>query len=164
MLASEPRRITDLETYFSRTLGLTLFALALLTLILSGVVPLRNDIADETDGKDNNKSPDPYAYPTLVVTTTYHALTAFYIYAQFTYRLGSFAFGVGLTASGVLFCVGVWVVLFASEKGRISKTTGADKRTGNFPFENKESAREKKKEIKRRMFAPRTSSLKGRQE
>lgn len=38
--------------------------------------------------------------------------------------------------------------MFGSEKGRVSKSTGADKRTGNFPFENKESAREKKREGK----------------
>lgn len=42
--------------------------------------------------------------------------------------------------------MGLWVLLFGSEKGRISKKTGADKRTSNFPFNNQESAKEKKKE------------------
>lgn len=35
----------------------------------------------------------------------------------------------------------------------MSKRTGADKRTGNFPFVNEASAREKKKESKRKSVA-----------
>ncbi len=39
-------------------------------------------------------------------------------------------------------------MMFGGEKGRLSKRTGADKRTGNFPFVNSESSREKRKEAK----------------
>lgn len=60
----------------------------------------------------------------------------------------SFGFGSGLVLSGGLFCFGVFVCLFGDDKGRISKTTGADKRTSNFPFTNTESATAKKKEEK----------------
>ena len=87
-----------------------------------------------------------------MITTIYHAWTAFYLYTQLTYTW-NFAFTAGLVGSGALFCLGVWVMLFGSEKGRISKRTGADKRTGDFPFTNKESAREKKKEGKRKSIS-----------
>jgi hypothetical protein len=40
--------------------------------------------------------------------------------------------------------------MFGSEKGRVSKSTGADKRTGNFPFTNAESSKEKRREKKER--------------
>lgn len=42
----------------------------------------------------------------------------------------------------------MWVLVFGDEATSRSKRTGADKRTGNFPFTNVESAREKKKEGK----------------
>lgn len=147
MLAAEPRRMTDLESYLSRSLGFSLLSLALLCILLTGSVPLTNMLSDE-DEEGNVKN--PYALPTVIVTTTYHAMTAMYIYAQITYRLGSFGFYAGMVASSALFCFGVWVIVFGSEKGKISKTTGADKRTGNFPFANTESSREKKKESKRK--------------
>ena len=35
--------------------------------------------------------------------------------------------------------------MFGGGRGHVSKRTGADKRTSNFPFSNAESAREKKK-------------------
>ena len=150
MAASEPRRITDLETYLCRSFGLALLTLAVLFLLLTGAVPLTTTATEETDADGN--STNPYAYPTLIVTTTYHALTSFYLYTQLTYSW-NFAFTAGLTGSGALFCLGMWVVLFGAEKGRISKKTGADKRTSNFPFVNTESARSQKKEGKRKSVA-----------
>ncbi|KAK5120570.1 hypothetical protein LTR85_006226 [Meristemomyces frigidus] len=158
MLATDPRPMTDLEAYFSRSLALLLLAFAVTCLLLTGAIPLTNSIADNVTGTDSDgTSKDPYAYPTLVVTTTYHALSAFYLYTQIAYR-GSFGFGAGLLFSASLFCLGVWVTLFGSEKGKISKKTGADKRTSNFPFSNTESAKEKKKESKRKSVARTTSS------
>lgn len=158
MLASEPRPMTDLEAYLSRSLALLLLAFAALSLLLTGAIPLSNSISENITATDSDgMSKDPYAYPTLVVTTIYHALTAFYLYTQIAYR-GSFGFGAGLLASTVLFCMGMWVMLFGSEKGKISKKTGADKRTSNFPFQNTESAKEKKKESKRKSVARTTSS------
>lgn len=87
--------------------------------------------------------------PTAVVTTTYHAITAFYIYTQLTSSGWSFAFGAGLIFSATLFCFGMWILLFGSTPARLSKTTGADKRTAGFPFGNSESAKEIKREAKR---------------
>ena len=153
LLSADPRRITDLETYLCRTLGLTLVTLSTLNLLLTGALPLPTTTTatsadDETNGTSTSKN--PYSFPTLTVTLTYHALTSFYLYTQLTYTGWNFGFTCGLIGSASLFCLGLWVVLFGSEKGRISKTTGADKRTGNFPFTNLESKSEKKKESKRR--------------
>ncbi|KAK3621399.1 hypothetical protein LTR56_015997 [Elasticomyces elasticus] len=144
ILTSEPRRITDAETYLARSHALLLLAFAILNLLLSGIIPLANSW-DDSAGEGLAKN--PYSFPTLVVTTTYHALTAFYIYTQLTPGW-SFALGAGLMFSSLLFCVGMWVIVFGSEKGRLSKTTGADKRTAGFPFANSESAKEIKKELK----------------
>lgn len=139
---------TDLETYLSRTLALTLLTLAALNLILTGILPITSAISDAKEENGDGTIKDPYAYPTLTITTTYHAATAFYLYTQVAGIAGfTFGFGAGLLASTGLFCMGLWVLLFGSEKGRISKKTGADKRTSNFPFDNRESAKEKKKEM-----------------
>ena len=150
LLASEPRRTTDLETYLCRSLALALLVLAILLLLLTDVVPLttnaNTDAPPEIPGEVRHNA---FAKPTLIVTTTYHALTSFYLYTQLTYTW-NFAFTAGMLGSSALFCLGAWTILFAGEKGRTSKTTGADKRTSNYPFENKESAREKKKEERER--------------
>jgi hypothetical protein len=149
LLASEPRRITEVETYLSRSLALILLAFAALNLLLTGILPVTDSLEQATKESDaEGLSKDPYALPTVVVSTIYHAASAFYAYTQITYRGMSFAFTAGLTLSAALFCVGMWVILFGSEKGRISKKTGADKRTGNYPFVNEESARQIKKEAK----------------
>ncbi|EMD01024.1 hypothetical protein BAUCODRAFT_192528 [Baudoinia panamericana UAMH 10762] len=162
--------MTDLEAYLCRTLALLLLAFAALNLLLSGSVPVANSWdsighatpaapANPADAEDRKVS-DAYAVPTAVVTTTYHAVTAFYIYMHLTYRRsGSFALSSGIAFSAALFCFGIWVLLFGSEKGRFSKKTGADKRTGNFPFENKESAREVKKEARKEDKEKNRSSL-----
>lgn len=149
MAASEPRRITDLETYLCRSFGMALLVLSLLCLILTGALPLttpgvRFDLPDSEP-----KRRDPNAYPVLYITTAYHAVTAFYLYTQLTYSW-NFAFTCGIIGSAALFCVGVWVAMFGDGKGRVSKTTGADKRTSSYPFKNDESAKEKKKDSKRR--------------
>lgn len=53
--------------------------------------------------------------------------------------------------------MGLWVIMFGGGQGRRSKKTGADKRTSNFPFENKESARAVKKEEKKEREGKRRS-------
>ncbi|EME49651.1 hypothetical protein DOTSEDRAFT_113257, partial [Dothistroma septosporum NZE10] len=141
LLVSEPRTATDLESYLSRTLGFALLTLAVICILLTGFLPVSSQVAAAQEEDSDGSIKDPYAYPTLIATTTYHATSAFYLYTKVAYGF-TFGFGVGLVASAGLFCVGVWVLLFGSEKGRISRRTGADKRTSNFPFENKESARE----------------------
>jgi hypothetical protein len=84
---------------------------------------------------------------TATVAVAFQAITAFYLYTQL---MGgwSFAFTAGLIGNGVLFCFGTWTLLFGGDVGRVSKTTGADKRTSGFLFPNSESAREKKREAR----------------
>lgn len=81
------------------------------------------------------------------MAVAFQAVTAFYLYTQL---MGgwSFAFTAGLAGNAALFCFGTWTLLFGSEVGRVSKTTGADKRTSGFPFGNSEAAREKKREAR----------------
>lgn len=154
LCASEPRKTTDLEAYLCRTLGLTLLALAAVNLIFTGLLPIgpQARAADSSTGSDEptvgGKNSD-VAKACATVAVVFQACTAFYLYAQLTSGGFSFAFAAGLVGNCGLFCFGTWALLFAGD-GRTSKTTGADKRTSNFPFENRESAREKKKESKGR--------------
>ena len=88
----------------------------------------------------------PYAVPTLTISFIYHAANAFFCYARYTSdRQASFV--LGALGSAGLAAVGLWCILFASSSGKISRKTGADKRTSGFPFSNKESASAKKKQM-----------------
>lgn len=46
---------------------------------------------------------------------------------------------MGSLFSGSMAAMGLWCILFGSSNGRISRKTGADKRTSGFPFGNKEA-------------------------
>lgn len=48
-------------------------------------------------------------------------------------------YALGIAGYTALASLGLWCLLFASEGGRISKKSGADKRTSGFPFKNAES-------------------------
>jgi hypothetical protein len=72
----------------------------------------------------------------------FHAVYAFYAYAMWT-KTGVISFSLGTLGSGFLAVVALWCVLFASSNGRISRKTGADKRTSGFPFKNRESEKKK---------------------
>lgn len=126
-----------------------MLALSATNLIFTGVIPLgpRHPVLDSTAGGSEERNKEDVGKATATVAVVFQALTAFYLYAQLTGGF-SFAFACGLVGNALLFCFGTWTLLFAGAKGRRSKTTGADKRTSNFPFENRESAREKKKEAK----------------
>jgi hypothetical protein len=90
----------------------------------------------------------PYAVPTLTISTVYHAACAFYCYTRFS-TSGQTTFVLGTTGSAALAAIGLWCILFATSSGRISRKTGADKRTSAFPFENKEAASAKKREMEK---------------
>lgn len=78
------------------------------------------------------------------MTTVYHAAAAFYMYAMWNGE-GVSSFALGMAGSTVLAAVGLWCILFASSDGRISRKTGADKRTSGFPFKNNEADKRKVK-------------------
>lgn len=54
-----------------------------------------------------------------------------------------FSFGLGTFGSVFLAAVALWCILFASSNGKISRKTGADKRTSGFPFKNSEADKRK---------------------
>lgn len=147
MLAPEVREASILEEYFSRSLGMALVALGVLTILLTGSVPLTSSFSDTTSAGVTTEASDPkapYAVPTLTITTIYHAAAAFLTYARWN-STGSTGFALGCVFSGSIAAMGLWCILFASSSGRISRRTGADKRTSGFPFANKEADKKKSK-------------------
>ncbi|PYH99079.1 hypothetical protein BO71DRAFT_437635 [Aspergillus ellipticus CBS 707.79] len=139
MLEQEARQPSSTEIYFSRCLGMSLLTIAILTVILTGSIPLTSSIAEPVTTDDSDPKA-PYAVPTMMVTTMFHALSASYAYAWWAYK-GQAAFAIGMVVSGFIASVGLWCALFASSNGKISRRTGADKRTAGFPFANKEAAK-----------------------
>lgn len=140
-----------------------------MTVLLTGSVPLSSRLAEGMVAippsyeyhifsySSTNKSPlttttgattsasdpkAPYALPTLTITALYHVVVAFYGYGMWT-ETGVFSFGLGTLGSGFLATIALWVILFASSSGRISRKTGADKRTSGFPFKNNEADKRK---------------------
>jgi len=120
---------------------LTLLTLACLIIVLTGSVPLTSSLLEgiTTSPQDPKET---YAQPTITITFFYHALYGFYSYAMWT-STGVYGFMWGVVGSSVLATVGLWCILFASSKGRISKKTGVDKRTSGFPFKNVEADKRK---------------------
>ncbi|KAF2856060.1 hypothetical protein T440DRAFT_513152 [Plenodomus tracheiphilus IPT5] len=141
LLSPEVREASVLEVYFSRTLGFTLIALGILTVLLTGSVPLSSRLSEgATTSASDPKA--PYALPTLTITAIFHAVYAFYGYTMWM-QTGVFSFGLGTLGSGFLAAVAMWCILFASSDGRISRKTGADKRTSGYPFKNNEADKRK---------------------
>jgi hypothetical protein len=58
-------------------------------------------------------------------------------------KTGVISFALGTLGSGFLGVVALWCILFASSNGKISRKTGADKRTSGFPFKNQEAEKRK---------------------
>jgi len=148
-LSPDVREATPLEQYFSRSLGLTLLALGAMIVLLTGSVPLTSSLSDTTNAGVTTEASDPkapYAFPTLSISFAYHSAIAFYCYARYT-GTSQTSFMLGAIGSGSLAAVGLWCILFASTSGRISRKTGADKRTSGFPFASKQSASAKKRQM-----------------
>lgn len=134
LLSPEVREASPIEVYFSRQCGMASLVIGLLTVLLTGSVPLTSSFAGAAS--TNLEDPTaPYALPTLSITAIYHATVAFYSYTMWT-ETGIFPFGIAMASSASLAAVGLWCILFATSSGHISRKTGADKRTSNFPFKN----------------------------
>ncbi|KAL8859484.1 MAG: hypothetical protein Q9178_004162 [Gyalolechia marmorata] len=143
-LSVEARKPTVLEEYLCRSLAFTLLTLAVVTILLTGTIPLSSSLSESEIIADPSDPKAPYAVPTLTVTAAFHAVTAFYSYMQYT-RNGQIGFALSEIGSGILASMGCWCLVFGTEKGRISKRTGADKRTSGWPFKNEESDKKKGK-------------------
>lgn len=126
-----------IEIYLSRCAGFGLLTLAILTILLTGSIPLTTTIQEPVTAEENDPKA-PYAVPTLLVTTIFHGISGFYTYMWYT-TSGQTAFALGMAGYAFVGAIGIWCLLFASENGKISRKTGADKRTSGFPFQNKEA-------------------------
>lgn len=80
----------------------------------------------------------------MTITAFFHAALAFYGYAMWT-ETGVLSFSLGVIGSAFFCAIALWCILFASTDGRISRKTGADKRTSGFPFKNAEADKRKSK-------------------
>ncbi|KAF2496123.1 hypothetical protein BU16DRAFT_526646 [Lophium mytilinum] len=141
MLSPEVRDPSILEVYFSRSLGFSLITIGILAVLLTGSVPLSSRLTEAGGTTTDPSDPKaPYAVPTLMVTLVFHTTIAFYTYALWT-QTGVTSFALGTTFSTLLAVIGGWVILFGSSSGRISRKTGADKRTSGFPFKNAEASK-----------------------
>ena len=98
----------DLETYLARAFALALLALALLSLLLSGALPVPNTPAADA-------SPDStYRAPALLTLTAYHVLTAVYAYSRWAVTSQT-GYLLGLAGSGGLACFGGAAIMFSNE-------------------------------------------------
>ncbi|KAJ5779511.1 Glutathione S-transferase/chloride channel C-terminal [Penicillium paradoxum] len=139
MLLDETRPATPIEIYFARCFGFGLVTIAVLTVMLTGSIPLTAEIKGPvTTEEDDPKA--PYAVPTLIVTSIFHSACAFYAYTWYVSG-GQGFFAVGVAGYSSIAAVGLWCMLFASSNGKISRRTGADKRMTGFPFKNSEAAK-----------------------
>ncbi|KAL3492426.1 hypothetical protein BJX62DRAFT_203057 [Aspergillus germanicus] len=139
MLLEETRPATPSEIYLARCYGFSLLTISALTIMLTGSIPLTAGLADPITNEDpdsENDSKAPYAVPTLVLTSIFHAASAFYAYTRYV-DTAKGVFLIAIVGYSSIAAVGLWCVLFASSHGRISRRTGADKRTAGFPFGNR---------------------------
>jgi hypothetical protein len=115
---------TDLQIYLARSVALGQIALAAISILLSGLLPLTRD------------NTSVFATPTTFVTTAYHYMSAFQAYTSYASN-NQTSYGLGVVGSGALAAMGTWAILFGGGS-HISKRTGKDKRTSGFPFGDKE--------------------------
>ncbi|KAF3481429.1 uncharacterized protein GIQ15_04188 [Arthroderma uncinatum] len=139
-LLEETRQPTLLEIYFARSCGMSQIAIATIFLILTGALPLASSYSITAEESDPKKE---YAFPVLLITSGFHAAVAGYTYSWYA-GTGQAGFAAGMALSGLLAAMGLWCMLFAGS-GRISKRTGADKRTSGFPFKNVEADKKNRK-------------------
>ncbi|KAI0391369.1 hypothetical protein F5Y17DRAFT_15455 [Xylariaceae sp. FL0594] len=121
----------QVETYLSRSLGFALLALGLVTIVLTGSLPV-GSVAD-TSAETHEHALSPYASPVMLLTTLHHGAAAFHTWTQYDATAKS-AYLLGFAGNAALAAFGVWALLFAGERRRVSRKTGADKRTSGFPF------------------------------
>ncbi|KAJ5440907.1 Glutathione S-transferase/chloride channel C-terminal [Penicillium cf. griseofulvum] len=139
MLLDETRPASPIELYFARCLGFSLLTIAVLTAMLTGSIPLTSDTKESVTAEEDDPKA-PYAVPTMIVTSIFHGACAFYAYTWYVAG-GSGLFAVGMAGYSSIAAIGLWCMLFASSHGRISRRTGADKRTTGYPFKNSEAAK-----------------------
>lgn len=114
-------------------------------LFFTGTIPLSSSIAEPVSLEDNDPKA-PYAVPIVRVMTLWHIISLIYCYVRYM-NSGQVGYVLGALGYGSMAVLGMWIVLFGTTGGRISKRTGADKRTAGFPFKN-EAAYDKRRDRK----------------
>lgn len=140
VLSPEGHHSTDLELYFSRFSALTLVCLAVMLLLLTGSIPL--SAAAVPVSMEDSDPKAPYAVPVIRVTMIFQGVAAIYCYVRYV-NSGQLGFTLGIAGYLLMSLVGLWCIMFATSEGRISRRTGADKRTSGFPFRNAEADKKK---------------------
>ncbi|KAH6648394.1 hypothetical protein BKA67DRAFT_362704 [Truncatella angustata] len=130
------RPLSDVDNYFARSLGIALLALGAATVVLTGALPLTSMVETTTEGMS------PYASAVLLITTLHHGAAAFYCWARYN-GTSQTGYLLGFVGSVALAAFGTLTLVFASEKPRLSRRTGADKRTSGWPFPNAEADKRK---------------------
>ncbi|KAK8131263.1 hypothetical protein PG984_007701 [Apiospora sp. TS-2023a] len=131
---------TGVELYFARCLGFTQLTLGMVTVVLTGALPMTSMVETPTD------TISPYANAVILLTTLHHGAQAFYCWARYN-ETSQNGFVLGFTGSAVLAAFGLWCVLFGGDKSRVSRRTGADKRTSGFPFGNPEKKKQQRDKV-----------------
>lgn len=144
-LLEETRTPTPMEIYYGRSLGLALITLAVMIAVLTGSIPLTSSVTEAVTTEDSDPKA-PYAVPTLILSTTFQGLCAFYAYTWYTIS-GQAGFALGVLGYAIVASIGLWCILFASGHGKISRKTGTDKRTTGYPFSNKEAEKKHAKNL-----------------
>jgi hypothetical protein len=121
-----------LELYLSRAYALALLALAAVSLLLSGVLPLSSTTASPSD---DDPPPSPHRTAAALLTTLHHFAAAFLAYAAWQ-TSGLTAVALGAVVGGALAAAGTLCLVFAGE-GRTSERTGRDKRASGMLFGGK---------------------------
>jgi glutathione S-transferase len=132
----------DLETYFCRSFAFSLLLVATIMLFFTGSIPLSSSIT-EPISMDDSDPKAPYAVPIVRITTLFHTASLIYCYIRYM-NSGQVGFALGAVGYGLLAAMGLWCILFATSEGKISRRTGADKRTSGFPFKNAEAYNKKR--------------------
>ncbi|GAM41620.1 hypothetical protein TCE0_042f14873 [Talaromyces pinophilus] len=111
LLIDDTRPPSDVEAYLSRAFGLALLAVATLTILLTGSVPLASSVGavdattTTTTSSEDENARAPYAVPTLLVTTLFQATLAFYNYTWYLAN-GQTALGLGMVGSAAVASLG----------------------------------------------------------
>ncbi|KAJ5264616.1 hypothetical protein N7505_007409 [Penicillium chrysogenum] len=140
MLLDETRPASPIEVYLARCLGFCLLTMAVLTVIQTGLIPLTAEEVMEPATADDTDSKAPYAVPTLMVTSMFHAVSASYAYIWYV-ASGQGTFVVGIAGYFVLAAMGLWCMLFASSHSKISRRNGTGKVTTNVSPNTSEAAK-----------------------
>jgi len=140
MLSSNPTPVSTIETFLARSASLAYLLSAFLNLLFSGEI---QRLYGE-DGLVAKEMDAPYAQATLYMTLLYHIGSGIMDYSySYSTHLSSTMFTLGSLSHLLLAAGGILLLMFGQGPKRISKRTGADKRTSGFPFKNVEADKRK---------------------